>query len=377
LPVFKCNKDKKTLRRDGKNGTLKYIQWGEAQFTKERGTYKKGGISYTEVPSVAGRKYWYDIGEREPGDFLANQFINERFFFPSNDKHMVDHTVFEGLVKSSDKKHLTLALLNSTFTFIEMEISGRVNLGEGLLTLYGPEISELRIFDVNKITNQNSDKIITCFEKLRTRPIKPIFDEVKMKDRQSLDRAVLEAVGLDPKRYLKPLYEGLTGMVRERLELAKSRKKLKNAKSERNHDKLKDRIIEEFLPDGPKKFPEDFISKSHLENAEEISVPGEALKMGAYFMGRQEVISDDDFKYDADSRDTAKFIIYAQKVNSYIMKIPRKRPAIIKAVDEYERYVKDLKTKFIGEFNRRILDHKKAEILTAQVLTELNIPEIP
>ncbi|HHT9104893.1 MAG TPA: hypothetical protein ACFYD7_03375 [Candidatus Wujingus californicus] len=41
-------------------------------------------------------------------------------------------------------------------------------------------------------------------EALQGRDVEPIFEEVKMKDRQKLDRLVLEAIGLDRKRYLKP-----------------------------------------------------------------------------------------------------------------------------------------------------------------------------
>ena len=40
-----------------------------------------------------------------------------------------------------------------------------------------------------------------------------------MKDRQELDRSILEAMSLDPEEYLPRIYEGLTGLVRERIEL--------------------------------------------------------------------------------------------------------------------------------------------------------------
>lgn len=197
-----------------------------------------------------------------------------------------------------------------------------------------------------------------------------------MKDRQALDRAVLEALGLDPKKYLKPLYEGLTEMVRERIDLAKSRKKVKQVKTQRDIEKLKEQVIEEILPDGAKKFPEEFIDSKYLKDAKEISISNEPLKLGSYFIGQQEVVSDSGFKYDAANLEEAKFIIYAQKPNSFLVKIPREILVIINGVDDYERYLKDLKAKLFEAFFSRTHDHKQADTLVQQVFEEMGIPEI-
>lgn len=360
--LFKCHKEKKKLR--GTNA-LRYITHGENQVASS-------GVSFPEVPSVRNRKLWYDIGEREPWDIFVQEHWNSRFFIPLNKgRFLADKRLYE--IKAKDNSGVLASLLNSSLTFLSMEVTGRVSLGEGALDLTVYECEDLL---VPKIAKTHKAKILKAFDKLLTRPIKPIFEEVKMKDRQALDSAVLSALGIDPKKYLKRIYEGLTGMVRERIDLAKSRKKIKNAKAQKNIEKLKEQVIEEILPDGAKRFPEEFIDSRYLKNAKEISVPNEPLRLGSYFMGKQEVISEGGFRYEAESPDEAKFIVYTQKPDSYVIKILSNETSMIKAVDEYERYLKDLKAKLFETFFNRILDHKMAELLVQQVFNELSLPDV-
>jgi hypothetical protein len=77
-----------------------------------------------------------------------------------------------------------------------------------------------------------------------------------MKDRQKLDSLVLEAIGPDPKRYLNPLYNGICELVWDRVALVWMRKKVKTAKTEKDIEKLMEKVISEVIPDGMRKFPE-------------------------------------------------------------------------------------------------------------------------
>ncbi|MCX8147470.1 MAG: SAM-dependent methyltransferase, partial [Candidatus Woesearchaeota archaeon] len=360
--LFKCNKDKKHLRG---TSALKYIKHGEAQTTDE-------GVAYPEVPSVKSRKLWYDIGEREPWDIFVQEHWNARFFMPLNEGgFLCDKRLYE--VKAIKAPNLLAALLNSSLVFLFMEIKGRVMLGEGALDLTVYEFEELSVPDIFKISQTDSQKILKAFDKLLSRPIKPIFEEVKMIDRQALDTAVLESLGLDPNKYLKALYDGLTEMVKERIDLAKSRKKIKQVKINRDIDKLKEQIIDEIIPNGVKKFPEEFVDSKYLKDAKEILVPKEALKLGSYFIGQQEVVSDSGFRYDAKSLEEAKFIIYARKPNSFLIKIPKDLKIVEKAVDEYERYLKELKAKLYEAFCSRTHDYKLAETLLVQILKDIGL----
>ncbi|MBU1298902.1 MAG: Eco57I restriction-modification methylase domain-containing protein, partial [Bacteroidetes bacterium] len=58
--ILICHKEKSELK---KTSLLKYIEWGEKQKTKD-------GVKLCEVPSVSGRKFWYEIQEN-----LENKLI--------------------------------------------------------------------------------------------------------------------------------------------------------------------------------------------------------------------------------------------------------------------------------------------------------------
>jgi hypothetical protein len=375
--VFLCHKSKRELLRERKMGALKYIREGEKQITKRKGRHKKGGVPFPEAPSVKGRTYWYDVGERAPGDFAINRFIRERFFFPVNrPKVYLGDVVFEGQAKKRGQSEFYTAILNSSVTFLFVELRGRFGMGDGLLTFYGPDIVDLLLLNYNKVTLASRKNIIKAFNELLPRQVKPIFEEVKMKDRQKLDELVLKALGLDPKKYLEPIYDGLCELVKERVSLARVRKNEKNARVKQDIEKLKEQVVDEVLPQGPQIFPEAFIYSRYLKESFEINSTNRPLKLGSFFMGLQEVIADNGYKYEAKSLDEAKFVIYSRKPNSFIVKIPKNKIALTKAVKEYERYLNGLKDKLFETFFNRVRDHQLAERLTQTVLEELGLPQV-
>ncbi|MFZ3136510.1 MAG: N-6 DNA methylase [Thermodesulfovibrionales bacterium] len=360
--LFVCDDERKKLTT---TNALKYIKWGES---------KKYNTSLT----FKGRDDWYSIGEikEDPCSlYYARQDITYRVVF-NPDSIIVNDNLYRITPRNKSNNKLLCGILNSVLFYLGLEINGRINLGDGALKVQAYEIELLPVIEVDKISTSLKDSILKAFNKLLARPIKPIFEEVKMKDRQALDSAVLEALGLDPKKYLKPLYDELTDMVRERIDLAKSRKKVKQVKTQRDIEKLKEQVIEETFPDGAKKFPEEFIDSKYLKDAKEISISNEPLKLGSYFIGQQEVVSDSGFKYDAANLEEAKFIIYAQKPNSFLVKIPREILVIVNGVDDYERYLKDLKAKLFEAFFSRTHDHKQADVLVQQVFEEVGLPEV-
>ena len=375
--VFLCHKSKRELLKERKMSALKYIREGERQVTKRKGRHKKGGVPFPEAPSVKGRTQWYDLGERDPGDFAVNRFIRERFFFPVNKpKAYLGDVVFEGKAKRKSQSEFYTAVLNSTVTFFFVELMGRSGMGDGLLTFYGPDIVDLLLLNYNKVSPALRKNITKAFDKLLTRQVKPIFEEVKMKDRRKLDELVLKALSLDPKNYLQPMYEGLCELVRERVSLARVRKNEKNAKVKQDIEKLKEQVIDEVLPQGPQLFPEDFIYTKYLKESIEIGSTNRPLKLGNFFMGLQEVVADNGYKSEAKIIEEAKFMIYSHKPNSYIIKIPKNRIAIAKAVTEYERYIRKLKDKFFETFFNRVVDHQLAERLTQAVIEELGLSQV-
>jgi hypothetical protein len=366
--IFYCNLNKDDLRKQRKYGALNYIEWGEQQMTS-------GGQKWSEVSSVSSRARWYDLGERSPGRILP--FIN------SGDIHRVlynpkcvyvDHNLFE-ICASTDIEFGLLLYLNSSLGGLLKEIIGRANLGEGGLKVEGVDWDTI-LCPKKKILRTLTRLDTDNFDALLNRPIKPVFEEVKMKDRQKLDSLVLQALGLDPKKYLKPIYDGLTEIVRERIELANVRKKVKQVKTQKDVDRLKRQVIDEVLPYGLKKFPEQFLDKPlKPQEYRSISIPGEPLELGMYFFGTQEVVSDAGFKYQAQSVEEAKYIVYSQKPDTYVVSLPKDKGVTTKAVTGYERYLDKLGDDLFQEFFKRTFDHKLSETLTQKTLIDLGLPE--
>jgi len=366
--VFLCQKSKEELRQEGKTGALKYIEWGEKQKTKD-------GTPLPDVPSVKNRKFWWAIEERNKANFFTMGFIDKRFCVPINDPPIYASDVFfEWFIKDERKMNSILAFLNSSLMYLFIEMTGRANLGDGVLKVIGPDLDDLYVIELD---DKQCKEITSSFNKLRERPIKPIFEEVKMPDRQSLDSLVLEALGLNPKKYLKPLYDGLCELVRERIELAKMRKKVKKTRLERDIEKVKQEIIKEFLPDGPKRFPEDFLDPSaNEENMKEVSLPNKPLRLGNYFLGEQDVIADSGFIYKAKNPVEAKYLIYAQRAGVSRLLVPTDMMTLFKTVKNYENYLRNLRAEIAKALLNRTLDQQMAERLLNQILEEYNLPEI-
>ncbi|HHT9117451.1 MAG TPA: HsdM family class I SAM-dependent methyltransferase [Candidatus Hypogeohydataceae bacterium YC38] len=375
--LFNCHKSKDELRRNRKGGALAYIKFGEEQKTKGRGRVGRSGLGYPDVPSVQGRTYWYDVGDREPGDLVINRFTGERFFFPVN-KHkvMISDTFFEVKFKESNSTTLYQAILNSTLTYLFAELTGRITWTQGVLYFYGPEITELLIPNLINIPKGLHSKIIKAFNKILSRPLESISEEIQKKDRRNLDSLLLKAMGLAPEKYLKPIYFGLCELVKERTELVKIGQKTRQTRTERDIEKIKEELLRDILPEGPKKFPEEFLPHVKKEDFQEISIPASPLRLGRYFFGRQEIVSEDGFSYQARSVEEAKFIIYSQRPDTFVARVPKNDIAIQKAVVEYERYLKELKDEFFAAFFQRIHDHKQADALTQVVFQEQGLPEI-
>jgi hypothetical protein len=212
-----------------------------------------------------------------------------------------------------------------------------------------------------------------AFDGILNRPIRPIFEEVKMKDRQKLDSLVLEAMGLDPAKYLQPIYDGLTELVRERIELAGMRARLKKARPVRDIARMTEQVRDDLVKEGIKKFPDDFLNKKPKpQDCISVAVPDMPLKLGHFFMGQQEVVAEG-FIYQAPSLVTAKYIIYARKANEYTVCLPNDEMVITKAVTDYERYLKELFQKLNQELLNRTFDHRQAEILSHRIFQELGL----
>lgn len=361
--LFVCNKTKKKLI--GTNAS-KYIESAESQ-----------GIN--KSLSLQGKDDWYSIGniQTKPCSlFYARQDDKFRVVF-NPEAFVVNDNLYTIVPKDDIDNELLCALLNSSLFALGLEVNGRVNLGEGALKVQAYELGMTRLPDPRTLSVMSKKDIVKAFRNLLNRPILPVFEEVKMKDRQKLDSLILQALGLDPDKYLKPIYDGLTELVRERMELAGMRKKVKQVKTQRDVDRLKKQVMEEVLPNGLKKFPDEFLEAPlKPQDYQNISIPGEPLKLGMFFLGTQQVVSDSGFTFEAKSVDEAKYAIYSQKPNTFVVSLPKDSVVITKAVNDYERYLRKLRDDLFQALFKRTFDHKLSDTLVQRAFAELGLPDI-
>lgn len=203
-----CDKSRYELAN---SNIIKYIEWGE-----QNGYHKR--------PSCASRNPWYYVGNQVSPEFIMLRFRDQRNWTPIIESKEIaaGDTVFVGSFKNKSDYNVGCAVLNSTLTTLMTEIFGRVNLGDGLLTTYGPELHELLIVDPKLLIEFQAD-IKNVFSRMLKREVKSIFAEIAQPDRIELDRLILKAIGM-PETQLQRLYESVVSMTSERINKANSLK---------------------------------------------------------------------------------------------------------------------------------------------------------
>ena len=269
LKIFVCRATKDELRAQGKSGTLRYIEWGEQQ---EYRTGVQRGMKWPDGPWVRDRKPgWYALPESEThrSQLFFSQAYGDRFMLKYSSQPLIaDARLYFLSPIDQLAADLVIAVLNSSITSLLIELAGRVTLGDGALELKVEDARDyLRVPDARLFTSRDREILVSAFQPLLKRPIGSVFDEVKRPDRQLLDRAVLQAIQLDPDVWLPRIYEGLTTLVRERMELGRMRSKARKTKTARAANKVADDALAEVLPDGARRFPDDFWSNAARQGA--------------------------------------------------------------------------------------------------------------
>lgn len=179
-----------------------------------------------------GVKFKKGINKYKVADVISNRFIGDRLFFIEGDDYVVGDTFFIGEFENKSKKHEYLACLNSTLCLMNVLITGRKNMGDGVLLFYGPEFNNLELV----LPSINQSKIIEVYKKLRRREIGFLFDELgfdktmpirsqkpnPLSDRRELDNLIFDELGLSEEER-NEVYWATAELVQHRLNKAASR----------------------------------------------------------------------------------------------------------------------------------------------------------
>jgi type I restriction enzyme M protein len=360
--IFLCNESKAVLRKHGDKHALKYIEWGEKQKTKE-------SISWSEVPSVSGRTYWWGIEEKEPARILLQMINNDRFLvFDNISRAQVDHNLFEWMIEDDYFEAAKLYLNSSLFSLIR-EVNSRVNLGDGASKTEGVDWNHLMLVPKNKL------KISFTKKALFERKIQPVYDEVKLKDRQELDTKILNALGLDYKLYLPKLYDGLCEIVKERLELPKMRKKKQKEGQKHAYDKVKEDVIEDCLPDGIRTFPQDFYDKGNYDELKFETHPtaGTPLIIDSFFNRFEMKTAEGKTIIELDSEAKAEFAALLSKQETFQIKIPVIDKVVEQILKNYRNYISELSDQLTANAREKLHDWSLAERMSKEILSDFGL----
>jgi hypothetical protein len=151
---------------------------------------------------------------------------------------------------------------------------------------------------------------------------------------------------------------------------ASSTKGAKEPKSD-DDEEIIGLILQEVAPDGPKKFPDDFLD-DNCTGFYELELPGTQLHLAPL---SQTIITSPKgyFRYRAKSPPEAKYILYAHNVGSKKIRIPRNNLTLFKTLKAYEKYCDELARRAFELFVEFTHDEHKSEFLTREVEKKLDL----
>ncbi len=224
--ILMCDKPKKELK-DTK--ILKYIRKAEARNIHTAETFRNREVWYS-LPKKRAKILWVDLRW-------------EKHICHLNSDNVVFEHLFYGLEpKNKLIIHELCAYLNSTITWLMIEILGRTGLGQGAIRMVGVDINGFPTLNLNLIEERLLNKMQDSIQLIGNRKNYPVFSELganspdevsldKVKpDRRELDRIVMgEILGLSDEEQLE-VYRAVVDLVKSRIEKAKSFGKRKKTK---------------------------------------------------------------------------------------------------------------------------------------------------
>ena len=161
-----------------------YITWGEAQ-----------GVHLRRTSAV--RHPWYSLPAQPPAQLVFPKGIWRRHSTPLLAEPLpIDQQLYQIRLAVGVPLLAAAALLNSAWFMLQCELRGRVNFGAGLLWLARYELADARLPDPRSLPPLQASRMADLFSALAERPSQPLEIELTQPDRQALDTAVFDVLGL-------------------------------------------------------------------------------------------------------------------------------------------------------------------------------------
>jgi len=192
--LFTCTASKESLAR---KNALEYIKWGES-------------MGFHNRPSTRSRHQWYSLElQQRPPDMNCNYqvhkvmrfFVADGGFWASNNFHAI----------WSKKPYSLCAAANCSLAQLWISVTGRTNLGDGLLKVEGYETAAIPVVKPSLLDESRCREIICDSDLL----------QLNGEDRRELDTYICGVLGIS-EVYKKDLVAALHEQISTRLERARS-----------------------------------------------------------------------------------------------------------------------------------------------------------
>ena len=206
--AFCCSLTLEALKEQGHKGALEWI----GRFAEQRNGV---GRPLPEVLKRTGMQ-WYELRETEIAEVFTMMNPDKRLFFAKFDSPSFVNQRLIGLTHREDypDEELDHALLNSMFTMFYIEASG-FGRGLGVLDVNKTSISKCYMLNPKLVSKENREKIISAFEKLKSRNIMNVTDELNDDFRLKFEHTVLASFGID--KYFNDIKSSLLSMFETRM----------------------------------------------------------------------------------------------------------------------------------------------------------------
>ena len=210
------------LHWDGEDPTRAEAPRLHAWITRGSRSRTASGVRWPTVKSVKGNRPWYRLRRVRTGDVLIPQFRAARHVvFDNPDGVPVNNSAWWGRFTDPAWAEIGAALLNTSWTALAFEVCGRVNLGEGLLTAYGPELARLPLPHPRRLVGTgHGTALVEAWRSMRQRDVLPWGLEIGQPDRAALDAAFFAGLGLLGEAVAPAVRAGALRLLEERTSLA-------------------------------------------------------------------------------------------------------------------------------------------------------------
>ncbi|MCL5105397.1 MAG: N-6 DNA methylase [Armatimonadetes bacterium] len=343
---------------------LKYIKWGEKEGFNERST-------------CVSRERWYSLYAPIRGDVLWSMTQRYRSVIPFNGRRFIcNKRLFNIRIEDQTMDRLLCATLNSTPVALSRYCFGRIQGGDPVIETEVVDVKMMLVPDPRRATPSVRNRLENALDSLRHRKIGHLVNvdaegdeltgELAMPDRQELDDAVLELLGIsdaDERKALRTeLYAEMTAMYRSIRTAEKRMQKFRSQTARRGRPSARSIASEiwESMSEKPRNLtPIDFAPK---DDVEEIDIPeGKARAANADLWNPCGLVIAGK-RIDLGHVSRVNFAKALSDAGLHGMIFIPNDPAVSqRALDDYERYLNGLSEEFATQAAAHTADDQMQE----------------